>query len=151
MANYPQVNRHAYSFVSIETTIDVVGSKTVGIQAIDYKASLKPGAVYGSSARKNGRTLGKYEPSASMTLYKLDADELIDALGDGYGEISFNIVANFAENGQPISTVEIIGCRIAEWSESNKEGDEPTMTKFDLDVMDILVNGNSMVKQSRNP
>lgn len=150
MANYPQVNRQAYSYVSIEMVCDILGARSIGVQAIDYKASLKPGAVYGTSARKNGRTLGKYEPSASMTLYKLDADELLEALGDGFGEISFNIEVNFAEEGQPISSVEIIGCRITEVSESNKEGDEPTMTKFDLDVMDILFNGKSMVKQSRN-
>lgn len=147
--SYPQINKKAYSFCSIELSIDAIGDTTIGIQSVDYKMSLKPGAVTGASARKNGRTLGKYEPSASMTMYKLDADAFIAELGDGFGEVEFNIIMNFAEDGMPISTVEIIGCRIAEMSEDNKEGEEATMTKFDLDVMDILINNKSMIKQSR--
>lgn len=148
MASYPQVNKNAYSFCSIELVIN--GATIVGVQSVNYKMSLKPGIVRGASARKNGRTLGTYEPTASMTLYKQDADDLLFSLGDGFGMKVFDIVIHFAEEGQPISTVNIVGCRITEVGEDNKEGEEPTTNTFELDVMDIITNDISIIPQNRS-
>lgn len=149
MATYPLINGVRYDFSSIEVVLDPIGRKTIGVQALSYKNALKPGIVRGTSARKNGRTRGQHEPDASITMYKEEADALIDELGDGYGEVPFDIVVNFADEGQPLSTTVIVGARIVDDGEDFKEGSDALMTKFDLDVMDILKNNKSITKQRR--
>lgn len=144
MAQYPLINGTRYDFSSIEI---VAGNRTItGAKAISYKNGLKPGVVRGTSAQKNGRTRGQYEPEASLTLYKQEADELIEALGTGYMEKPFDIVIHYADDGQPTKTTRIIGARIADESDDHEEGSDALATKFDLDVIAVIKNGVSPLR-----
>jgi hypothetical protein len=144
MTTNPDINSIRYDYSSVE--ININGQKFTAVKAISYKHGLKPGAVRGTSAMKNGRTRGQYEPEASVTMYKADYDELINALGDGYMEIAFGIVVSFADVGQPTSTTQIIGARIADEDTSMEEGSDAIVVKVDLDVMGVIPNGKRPVR-----
>lgn len=143
-AEYPQVNGVRYDYSSVE--INVNGRIIKGVKSISYKHALKPGVVRGTSAQKNGRTRGQYEPEASFTMYKQEADEFIESLGNGYMERSFNVVVNYSDDGQPVKTTRIIGARIADESDENEEGTDALCTKFELDVIAVIKNGVSPMR-----
>jgi hypothetical protein len=144
MADYPLVNGVRYDYSSCE--IVVAGVTVIGVKSVNYKHALKPGTVRGTSAQKNGRTRGQYEPEASFTMYKQEADELIERLGAGYMEISFDMVIHYADEGQPVKTTRVVGCRIADESDEHEEGTDALVTKFELDVMAVVKNGIAPIR-----
>jgi hypothetical protein len=144
MASYPQINGVRYDFSSVE--INVNGRIVTGVKSINYKNTKKPGAVSGTSAQKNGRTRGKYEPEAGIEMYRQEADELRAALGNGYMEVAFDIVVHYADDGQPTVTDRIRGCLIADESFEGSEGSDALTVKFELDVIAVLPGGLSPLR-----
>ena len=141
--SYPSVNGIRYDWSSVE--IDLGGKKYFGIKDISYKHSLEPGEVYGTHAQILGRTRGQYKSEASITLFKEEYSDLLEALGDGYMERSFDIIINYADANQSIVTDKVIGCRIKSADESHAQGTEALVVKLDLHVMMILEHGKKPI------
>lgn len=144
---YPLVNGNRFDFSSVQITVPDLNRVFEGVKSVTYSDELKPGKLRGNRAQAVGRTRGQYEPNASIEMYKSEAQALIDALGPGYMERSFNIVVSYSEPATPdLTTVDTIqGVRITKVEDSGNEGEEPLATKFDLDPMMILRNGKAPI------
>lgn len=147
MATYPQVNGNRYDFSSVE--FNLRGRTYVGIKEIQYSDELEPGDVRGTLPQRVGRTRGEYKTEGSCTMYRQEFDELVADLGDGFGEVPFDAVVTYANDGQPTITDKLVGCRIKKAENSHSQGTDPLEVKLDLDFMYLLRNGKALVKGLR--
>ncbi len=150
---YPLVNGVRHEWSSIEIKLD--GQVYVGVKSISYDDKLEPTAVRGTHPKKIGRTRGVYDANGSIELYLAEATIFRRALaakvgGNGYKEVAFDIVVSYGENDFDTITDEIIGCRIKSDAGGGSQGPDALVTKWDLDVMDILWDGISSLIQT-NP
>lgn len=146
--DYPLINGHRYSFSSIEATFN--GKKYIGFSAINFDEELEPGEVRGASAELLGRTRGDYKTSGSYEMYLQEDEVFIEALGDGYGEVSFNITVMYAEDNSPVIQKTLIGCRIKKGSHGHTKGTDGLSVKRDLSIVRIKSKGDKevmMIKQ----
>jgi hypothetical protein len=145
---YPLINGARCSWADIEIKINRV--RALAVQEITYNSKLEPGVVRGAGTRVLGRTRGQEEHEGSITLLKEEAQELIDALGDGFGEKAFDIVVSYRLGDE--STVAkysqdtLLGCRIKSPDQSLQQGTDAVKVKFELSVMDVLYNGKRISK-----
>lgn len=145
------INGNRYDFTSIEITFSVLGvPKVVGIKEINYKETLEPGMVYGTSADPIGRTRGQYAAEGSFTIFRAEWSDLLEALGtqppplgaplSGYLEAGFDMTVSYAEDGQPTIVDRLIGCRVKSVASSNTQSKDGLVLQVDLSVMKILQN-----------
>jgi hypothetical protein len=140
---YPLVQGERHDFASIEVTIETEqGPKRFkGFTAVNYSASLEPGQVRGTAARKIGRTIGEATEEGSLEMYLAEWDELRAALGNGYMRKVFNVTVTYGADGLPVTTDTLVGCRIKKVDKSHSQGADGLKVKLELDVMKILENG----------
>jgi len=149
MPTMPQqlVNQNRYDYTSIEVLIEGVPYR--GVKSVDYSDSLDPQKVYGTSARPLGRTRGKFDADASLEVFKEDASNIraaLAALGlGGYGEGVFTVVVTYGELPASFTTDVLFGCRIKKTADSHAQGADSLTEKWDLDVLDLLRNGVSIL------
>lgn len=146
---YPLVNGHRYSFVSIEALFN--GIPMIGFTEVNYGPSLKGSLVYGSRPQPIGRTRGKLELKFSFKMYRLEFEILkasLGAAGVGFGETAFDTGIQYAEAGQPIITDSIIAARIEDPDLSNSEGTDASMVNVTCSCMNILLAGVPIVTPS---
>lgn len=143
MAQYPLINGIRYEWSSIEFNIN--GGIQLGIKTCSYKSTLEPGEVRGAGAQILGRTRGELKHEAKIELFKQEMQELIDALGDGFLEASFDIICAYGDTGVPTTTDRIIGCRMKSLDMSWKQGTDALAVPVDLHVMKILYNGKKPI------
>ncbi len=144
---YPLINGHRFSFASIEATFGSAGV-IVGIKSINYSTELTPGDVYGTAPQKIGRTRGKANSSSDCEMLRLEFENLRGTLGPGsdgtgYGETSFDITVQYAEDGQPTITDTVIGNRITKVDLSNTDGTDPSACKLTHNTMQIWLGGQN--------
>ena len=138
---YPLVNGHRYSFASIEAIFN--GIPFIGFSAVNYKASLKAGMVYGSRPQPIGRTRGKAEFTFDFEMYRLEFElfkATLGIAGVGFGESPFDTVVQYWEAFQPVTTDTILSARIEEVDLSNADGSDPSKVKCTCSCMGILLN-----------
>ncbi len=138
----PLINGNLYDFSSIEAKLD--GQTYLGFKSINYSHGLEPGEVFGTDAQKAGRTRGQYKPESSFEMYKAEYALLIQGLGPGYMERSFNVVVNYEEWDGPVLRVVtdvVIGFRIKKAENAHSSGNEPLTVKVDGSVMYVIENG----------
>lgn len=139
-AQYPDINGIIYDWSSIQ--IAVAGAQRLGFTSIDYASSLEPGEKRtNNSSRVVGRTRGMAKDEGSFEMHKVEGQALINLLGPGYKQISFNISVSYADIGQPTITDKLYAVRIKKVSNSPKEGSDPPKMKFDLHVMEVREGG----------
>lgn len=146
---YPFINGIRYDWSSLE--IDISGP-VAGVKELSYGHSLSPGIIRGTRSQPLGRTRGKYEPEASMTLYRSEYNDLTTKLtaqgasvGMGFMEVSFMITVAYSEAYSDVIIDKVIGCRIKKAEHGGSEGEDPMVVKCDLDVMAIIENGKSPI------
>jgi len=143
MADYPLINGRKYDHSSAE--IQIQDTIYTGISAIGWDETLTPGIVRGTAAQKLARTVGEHDAEGSLSMPLEDFAELIAALGDGYMGVPFDIVANYSNEGQANTKVELLGCRITNQSGGSEAGSDPAMVEKSLDIMLIQINGLTAV------
>ena len=151
MADYPLINGLKWDWSSAEISINAGagGSQTfIGIKELSWTESLEPGIVRGTSAQKLARTRGEHDAEATMVMYTEDAMEFLSTLGDGYGEVSFDITCSWSGPGTPTKTARLEGARIVSKEGGGSQGTDPLEMSFDLDVLKVLEDGLSMVANS---
>ena len=142
--NYPMINGHRMDFSSI--SFQPNGSRIIGIKSINYKHSLKPGMVRGTSAQVAGMTRGEYDASWDMEIYREDWLDFVTALaqlggftsglglsgqGPGYMEVPFPCSVAYAETPwAPVQMDMLIGCRITDDDVSNSSGSDGLTLKI---------------------
>jgi hypothetical protein len=143
---YPLIGGHRYSFASIEANFG--GFATIGLTEINYKPSLKGQVLYGTAPQPIGRTRGKAEFPVDFTMYRHEFELLKQGMiggGVGFGELSIDIIVQYAELGSPVITDSIIAMRIEEPDLSNRDGVDAAMVKCSGNALAILLNGVPIV------
>lgn len=146
---YPFVNGARKDFSSV--SLLAAGRQFIGFTAINYSDALRPGSVFGGSAQRIGRTRGQREISASITMYRAEWSELRALLGPGYMEVPFEVTVSYGDDGLPVETDKLLGCRIVSESNNNAAGSEALTVEIELDVMDMLHNGLSPLRSPLAP
>lgn len=136
------INGVTYDWHSIEVLAK--GVSCPELKDISYKESGKRTKVFGTPRNAVGRTGGKSEPEASMTMFKAQWEQFKAQLGNGFGLVEFNVLVNYSEENQPIVTDALIGCTVEEVDTSPSNGDDPVEVKLSLSVMRMKHNGLEM-------
>jgi hypothetical protein len=136
------INGVTYDWHSIE--VQANGVATPEIKEISYKEAGKRTRVYGTPRNAVGRTGGKSEPEASITMYKAQWERFKAELGNGFGLVEFDVLINYSEAGQDIVTDELLSCTIEEVETSPSQGDDPIEVKLALSVLRMKHNGLEM-------
>lgn len=142
---YPLIQGLRYDHSSAE--INVNGKVVAGVKEISWSQDLEPGEVEGTYAHSVGDTRGRYKAEAKLVMFQAEAQELVDALGEGYMEKKFDIVVNYGEDGQPLLTRTLLGCRIKK-DEEGSSGADPNEVSFDLRVLMVLKNGKKPLSKT---
>lgn len=141
-----RINGAAYDFSKIE--ININGRRYFGVTEINYSDSLEPEKVRGAVPGIRGFTTGEYDTEGSITLDKETQYALIDALGDGYGQVPIDsITITYANTGQPTRTDELLQCRIVGFGDEHSTGSEGLTSPSDLAITEILRNGKRLYKR----
>jgi hypothetical protein len=140
MADAPIINGNAYSWASIGFAID--GIDTPDLTEITYSPSLDPGKVRGLGRRVKATTAGEADADGSFSMLKGQAAKLIKSMGDGFMLKRFSITVSYDEDGEGgIVTDELFGVRITKVEDAPKQGNEAVVTKFDIHIMRLKLNG----------
>lgn len=128
------LDQNRWSLASAE--IDVAGDKMLGVQSLAPKEELTPTDVYGNGPVPVGRTRGIYKGSAELSILLVEFRAIIQKLGNGFGEKTFNIGATYIEiNGDGVMPIEITGCRIATPDLSDTNDGKATVVKVGLSII----------------
>lgn len=146
---YPAINGVRHSFASIDLTVK--GKRFVGFKEVNYNQDLEPGEVRGAHPELLGRTIGDLKNDGSLTLYEEEWKELLEALGDGYMQQSFDITVSYSHGNEAINigvtTDELIGCRIKKIDKSRSQGTDGLEVKLDLHIMRIKLDGKEAISK----
>lgn len=136
---YPLINGVRHSFSSVE--LRLAGQIFVGFKSVNYSRKRGRTTVFGNSPDPLGKTRGKNEYSGDCELYLAEWNAFQAQLGAGYGDVFFDVVVQYSENGFDTLTDTLRGCTMDSTDASNGEGTDPTVRKFDLGPLKILFNG----------
>lgn len=142
---YPLVNGHRFSWNSLELRFN--GLLFVGVKSLNYKPSLQPGLVRGTSPLPIGRTKGEAEFTGDFEMLRLEWEQLLLSLGAplrGFGEVSFPITAAYFEVGSPVVLDTVVGARVGEADVSNAQGTDASSVKASFGAMNIFLNGSGI-------
>jgi hypothetical protein len=144
----PRINGNRYAFSSVELVAN--GRRYKGVKEIKYDDSLEPERVRGTSPNNLGVTQGDYDANASITLYREEFDQLTNDLGDGYGEIEFEVTVTYANRGAPTVVDRLPAVRIKKVDNSNAQGPEALEVPLELCVIDVIErNGKRLVRRDQ--
>lgn len=145
--DFPLLNGHRFSWASASFNIE--DTELISIKELTYSHKLEPGDVRGTGPQKHGTTRGEYNAEGSMTLLREQWNELKSKLGTGYLEKRFTIVVSYAEEGQPVQTDELVGCRITSVENKPAQGTDPLEVSLDLNITYIIEDGVEPLKNMR--
>ena len=146
---YPQTNGARHSWVSIEANI---AGQIFYITSVNYSRKRTRTMVRVNHPDPVAKTRGSNEYSADCEMLLAEFNALQAALVTqaqnapgpatvGYGDIQFQVVVSYTENGLDTVTDTITGCTMDTTDASNAESTDPTKRKFDLAPLKIYFNG----------
>jgi len=146
------VNGVQYDFEAIE--LRVARKIYEGTKELAYKVSREVGKVMGMSRKRIGTTIGTEDSEASFTMSRKDGAQFLvdlsaESAGKGYGYTEFDVIANYANDGDPVQTDVISRCTVIDVDQSHSAGPDGLEMKFTLDVRgDISINGVRMIEST---
>jgi hypothetical protein len=139
----PIINGHRYSYASIEVIVN--GIIIVGVRSVTYASTLEPGVIYGSDAQKLGRTPGEVKHRCELEIYRREWTVLMETLGQSFGRTLFDVVVQYAEEGdEGVTTDAIYACRVTEVELANQDDNNATTVRLALDPMEIRLGANQL-------
>jgi hypothetical protein len=151
----PRVNGNLYSWASIEAKIN--GETVHGFTSINYadKRTRTKGYGQGRHHAPRGRSAGKYEVDPVKVKAPKDTMQALRAslaaqAGDSrsYGNVEFELVVQYVEEGNTPITVELSRCVWSGESATDDEGPDPLMEEAEFDCMQIRRNGLTLFDSS---
>jgi hypothetical protein len=140
MADSPIINGHVYSWASVGIALD--GVDTPDFTEATYSPTLEPGKARGMGSRVKGTTVGEADGDGSFSMLKGQAAKFIKQMGPGFMRKTFTITVSYEEEGEGgIVTDELFGCRITKIEDSPKQGTDAVVTKFDIHILRMKLNG----------
>lgn len=97
--------------------------------------------VYGNSPDPIGKTRGTNEYSADVEIYLAEWNAFQDSIGPGYGDVPFQVLVTYGNEGFDTIQDVIRGCTIDGLEVSQSQGSDALVRKFDMSPLKILFNG----------
>lgn len=148
---YPLVNGVRHSFASIEVK---VAGQIYYATSVNYSRKRNRTIVRENHPDPVGKTRGSNDYTADIEMLLAEFNLLQAALvaqanqqglNGGYGDVFFEVVVTYSENGLDTVADHIIGCTLDSTESSNAEGTDPTKRKFEMSPLKILFNGQDDV------
>lgn len=143
--SYPLINGVRHSFVSIELKLN--NQIFVGFKSINYSRKRNRTMVRGNHPDPLAKTRGSNEYSADCEMYLAEFNLFQAALittaqqqSLGYGDVAFQVLVSYSENGLDTIQDVINGCTLDETTASQSQGDDPLVRKLDLAPLKVLFN-----------
>lgn len=136
---YPLINGVRHSFSSIELKLN--GQIFLGFRSINYSRTRSRSFARGNSPDPLGKTRGENEYSADCEVYLAEWNLFQSQLGAGYGDVFFQVLVTYTENGFDSIQDVLNGCTMDSTEASNSQGPDPLVRKFNLSPVKILFNG----------
>lgn len=145
-----KINGNVYSWGSIVVKCD--GQEFNGLYSFKFSQKRTRVKQYGTGRHQKprGRTRGKYEPNASLGVFRGTCADFINFLADqaedgqSYGDVVFHITAQWVEDDETPMLVECFDCVIGGEDSTDDEGNESLKDEIELDVMEIRKNGATL-------
>ncbi len=135
--------RHGWS--SVEAKFGApVNQVNIAFKSLNYKRTRTREMLRGNHPDPLGKTRGTNEYTADCEMPLAEANLLISQLQasvggvGGWGDVFFDLVVSYTENGFDTITHTIKGCTLDEVDASMSEGAGPLMRKFVLNPLKIL-------------
>ena len=160
--SYPDINGKRYQFASIQFFFPNYPGQIFGLQAIDYDETMEIGELRGTSPDLLGQTTGKSSFKGTLTLPKVESDNLLVAIesaataspdpltGNIQGYLQFVtpvVTISYQDYNQPFIFDQIFGLRLIKSADTHKTGQEALYVKYDW--MAYMVSRNT--KYPDNP
>jgi hypothetical protein len=151
MADTVRVNGKQHSWASVIFRVN--GERFYGVSSIGYGDKRERTKTYGMGQHQapRGRTSGKYTVEAlKLKVYTSSAQELRDLFanetedGTSIGNAEVPIVLQLIEDDETNITVEFDRCAIASITASHDEGPDATTEEWEIDVMLLRRNGQTL-------
>lgn len=148
MAADTRINGYEFNWSSIEYSVDDVRF-TGSFSKIDYERKRSRGVTRGKGPKRRGVTRGKEECTASFTMYKQDFEAFKNQLlqsqslqyNDSFQDVAFNLSVSYDEGGNVITDA-LVECRVDSVKNSHSDGsDDALMVDVELNLADIVYNG----------
>jgi len=144
---FPTVRGRKYDFASIEVSLATTGQAAqifLESTGIDWDDTIEETFLYGTNPAPLGRTRGQYTPGeATWTISKQSEAVLLDQLGDGFMETTFDLVIKYSDVGLPLIVDTLEQCRIVGAPGSFASGPDPLTVALKLKPMVVLRNGKT--------
>lgn len=140
---YPLIRGRRHGFASITLKFALDGGKKIQMfcKSINYGRTRTRGIVRGNHPDPIAKTLGENEYKANVEIALAEYRLLVAELGPGYGDVQFDTLVTYGENGFETVTDEILGCTLDDDDASNSQGPDPLVRKLDLAPLKILMAG----------
>lgn len=151
MADAIRVNGNQHSWGSIIIKVD--GDVFYGFTAMSHGEKRERTKAYGMGRHHapRGRSRGKYSTeNGKITGWKSSVQALREALaakskdGKSYGDVVFQVVAQYVEDDDSPITEELVDCVWVADSTSHDESPDPLKEDFEVDYMYAKRNGLSL-------
>lgn len=152
-AQYPLVNGTRHSWASVEVK---VAGQIFYVTSVNYSRKRNRTIVRENHPDPVGKTKGSNEYSADCEMLLSEFNNLQAALinqanqqglNGGYGDVFFQVLVQYSENGLDTVSDQILGCTLDSTEASNSEGTDPSKRKFDLAPLKILFAGQDDLAQ----
>jgi hypothetical protein len=155
MSDALRINNAAYSWGSI--SLKVADEQFTGFTALKYGDKRTRTKLWGMGKHHapRARSRGKYEPAdgslkgPKSTVQAL-REKLASLASDGvsYGEVEFQVVANYVEPDETPITVELLRCVISSQDSNEEENPDLLQEEIGLDYMAVKRNGLTLYDSS---
>ena len=149
--SYPLVNGVRHSFVGIELKLGSaqgLSFPTIGFKSISYTRKRSRAVVEGTNADPLGKTSGMNAYTGECELYLAEWNIFLVQLGPGYGDIVFPVSVTYNAQGMDSVTAWLYGCTIDSSDGGGAKGPDPTVRKFDLAPLKVVMSG---IDDNANP
>jgi hypothetical protein len=138
--SYPMVQGVRVDPSSVEMRLGSPVNLIVLFVSVSWKRSRSRTKLVLNHPDPVGKTRGKNEYEASLELAIAEYNAIVNVLGAGYGDKSFQITLNIKETGFDPVVVQIQNCTLDE-DDGDASGSNALTRKIALNPTKILVNG----------
>lgn len=140
---YPLIRGKRHGFASVRLRFALPEGKNIQIyvKSVNYGRTRSRGFVRGNHPDPIAKTLGENEYKANVEMPLAEYRLLVSELGPGYGDVDFDLLVTYGENGFETVTDEILGCNLDDDDASNAQGPDPLMRKIELNPLKIRMAG----------
>jgi len=145
MAQQTQINGNRYGFTNVFVQLNGADMAKGVFKSIDYGSEQTSGEVYGNQVSMVGKTEGTGKGTCSFEMLLSDSDDFDSQLTNGGAvtimSVDFTIQVQFSVNDVDVRTDRLEGCRIQKVDQTNQQGSDAAMAKYEILATRVYKNG----------